>query len=370
MKVVIVGTAYPYRGGIASFNERLAQELMSMGHEVIIYTFTLQYPNFLFPGKTQFSSDKKPEKLKIIRTLSSVNPISWIITGLKIKSGKPDMIVSKFWLPFMGPSLGTAIRIGKTKTTKTISIIDNIIPHEKRPGDKLLSKYYTSAIDKFIVMSSSVQEDMKLFTITKPVIFAPHPVYDNYGEVMTKKEACEFLKLDPKQKYIMFFGFIRGYKGLDLLFEALNDDYFRENKIKCIVAGEYYGNEQKYLDQIEKLKIMDLLVMKTDFIPNEEVKYFFCAADLIVQPYKTATQSGISQLAYHFEKPMVVTNVGGLAEIVEHGKAGYVVEPDKEEIKKAMIDFFHEKKYDVFSDELRKKKQEFSWNNFVKKILN
>lgn len=369
MKIIILGTAYPYRGGIASFNERLAFELIAQGHEVVIYTFTMQYPGFLFPGKTQFSEDPKPENLKIIRSLNSVNPVSWIRTGLKIRKENPDLIISKFWLPFMGPSLGTALRVAKTKKCKCISIIDNIIPHEKRPGDLFLAKYYTRIIDKFVVMSSSVLEDMKKFTKTKPVVLAPHPVYDNYGEIVPRDEACKYLKISTEAKYIMFFGFIRDYKGLDLLLEALNDKFFVLKGIKCIVAGEYYGNEQKYIDLIDILNIRDLLILKTDFIPNEEVKYYFSAADLIVQPYKTATQSGISQLAYHFEKPMVVTNVGGLAEIVENGKSGYVVEPEVCEIKKALKDFFTEEKNDTFTINLKKKKEEFSWKNFVKSTL-
>ena len=370
MKIIVLGTAYPYRGGIASFNERMAQELISMGHEVFIYTFTLQYPGFLFPGKTQYSDSEPPKGLIIIRSLNSVNPFSWIITGLRIRKEKPDIIISKFWLPFMGPSLGTTIRLAKTKKTKAVSVIDNIIPHEKRPGDFLFSKYFAGTIDKFIVMSSSVLEDMKKFTIKKPVVLAPHPVYDNYGEIISKDEACKYLNLDPLKKYLMFFGFIRDYKGLDLLLHAMNDEYLRKNDIKCIVAGEYYGNEEKYNALINELNIKDLLILKTDFIPDCEVKYYFCAVDLVVQPYKTATQSGISQLAYHFEKPMVVTDVGGLAEIVENGKAGYVVKPEPEKINNAVIEFFEKDKSLFFSDNLKKRKMEFSWRNFVMNILN
>ncbi|MEZ4908843.1 MAG: glycosyltransferase [Saprospiraceae bacterium] len=369
MKVIILGTAYPYRGGIASFNERLAEEFISLGHDVTILTFTLQYPSFLFPGKTQFSDDKKPENIVIKRTLNSINPLSWIRTGLEIRKLKPDLIISKFWLPFMAPALGTAIRIGKTKKSKAISIIDNIIPHEKRIGDKLFSDYFVGTIDKFIVMSSSVMEDMKKFTTTKPVILAPHPIYDNYGELVEKSQAKKYLKLQNETKYILFFGFIRDYKGLDLLYEAIADQYFRDNNIKCIVAGEYYGNEQKYLDLIKKLDIDDILELRTDFISNDEVKYYFSAADLVVQPYKTATQSGISQLAYHFLKPMIVTDVGGLKEIVGHGQAGYVVKPDSIEIRNAIIDFFKNNKGDQFSEFLKLKKIEFSWRNFVNKIL-
>lgn len=369
MKIVIIGTAYPYRGGIASFNERLAEEFIAQGHEVVIYTFTLQYPGFLFPGKTQYSEDPKPENLKIIPLINSVNPINWIKAGLKIRKEKPDIIISKFWIPFMGPSLGTVIRLAKSKHTKTISILDNIIPHEKRIGDFILAKYFVNTIDTFIAMSSSVKEDMSKFTKTKPVKLIPHPIYDNYGEILDKKIARKHLDIDTDGKYVMFFGFIRDYKGLDLLLKAMANENIQKHKIKCIVAGEYYGNREKYDKLIEELGIEESLILKTEFIPNEEVKYYFSATDLIVQPYKTATQSGISQLAYHFEKPMVVTNVGGLPEIVDNGKSGYVVETDKNEISKAILDFFDSDNPDMFAEEVKQKKKDFSWSNFVRKVL-
>ncbi len=369
LKIVIIGTAYPYRGGIASFNERMARELVSMGHDVVIYTFTLQYPSFLFPGKTQYSNDPKPENLKIIPLINSVNPLNWIKAGIKIRKENPDIIISKFWIPFMGPSLGTIIRLAKKKHTKTISVLDNIIPHEKRVGDFILAKYYVNTIDKLIAMSSSVKEDMKKFTKSKPVILIPHPVYDNYGDILDKKTARKYLKIEENGKYVMFFGFIRDYKGLDLLLKAMDNRKIKRLKIKCIIAGEYYGNKEKYEKLIEKLNIGDRLILKTDFIPNEEVKYYFSAADLIVQPYKTATQSGISQLAYHFEKPMVVTNVGGLPEIVDNGKSGYVVDPDPNSISDAIIDFFETGNENIFIEKVKQKKKEFSWYNFVKNML-
>ena len=369
MKIVIIGTAYPYRGGIASFNERMALELKKQGHDVVIYTFTLQYPNILFPGKTQYSSDPKPENLKIVPLINSVNPVNWIRAGMKIKKEKPGIIITKFWIPFMGPALGTVLRIAKNKNTQCISVIDNIIPHEKRFGDKLLSQYYVNTIDKFIVMSSSVKEDMKKFTHSKPVILIPHPIYDNYGEILDKKEAAKHLKIDPEGKYVMFFGFIRDYKGLDLLLKAMANPKIQKAGINCIVAGEYYGNKEKYDALIKSLKIESFLILKTEFVSNSEVKYYFNAADLIVQPYKSATQSGISQLAYHFEKPMVVTNVGGLPEIVENGKSGYVVEPNPDEIAKAILDYFNKGNQNIFLERVKEKKKEFSWSNFIKKML-
>lgn len=370
MKIIILGTAYPFRGGLASFNERMAEELINQGHDVKIYTFTLQYPNFLFPGKTQYSEDEKPDNITIIPALNSINPFNWIKVGLKIRKENADIIISKFWLPFMGPSLGTVIRIAKKKKTRSISVLDNIIPHEKRIGDFVLAKYFVGAIDRFIAMSASVKEDMKKFTTTKSVKLVAHPIYDNYGEILDKPVAQKYLNLDENGKYVMFFGFIRDYKGLDLLFEAMADKRIGDKNIKCIVAGEYYGNKEKYDLLIDKLGIKDRLILRTDFIANDEVKYYFSATDLIVQPYKTATQSGISQIAYHFEKPMVVTNVGGLPEIVDNGKTGYVVNRDPKEIADAILNYFEGDRIENFEEAVREKKKEFSWENFVKEVLN
>lgn len=371
-KIVILGPAHPLRGGgITTFNERLAYELISMGHDVTIFSFSLQYPNFLFPGKTQYSSDPAPEGLNIKTRLNSINPINWWIVGNEIKELKPDELIVRFWLPFMGPSLGTVLRRVKTNNhTRIISIVDNIIPHEKRIGDKLFSSYFVKPVDRFVVMSRSVKEDLKSFISgNKPVEYVPHPVYDNYGKLLDKKTAREFLKLNPDEKYILFFGFIRKYKGLDLLYKAMGDPRIKSKKIRLIVAGEYYVDKDYYTDIIKEKDISNVLELHTDFIPNESVKYYFCAADLVVQPYKTATQSGISQLAYHFEKPMLVTNVGGLPEIVNHGEAGYVVDVDENKIADAIIDFYENNREDRFVEQVKENKKRFSWTNLIKGLF-
>lgn len=366
--MVIVGSAYPLRGGLASFNERLAYAFMEKGDEVVIYTFSLQYPGFLFPGKTQYSSDPAPKDLDITVKVNSINPLNWISVGRAIRKLKPDLLIAKFWLPFMGPCLGTILRRGKTKNTKVISVIDNIIPHEKRPGDFALAKYFVKAVDAFVVMSRSVENDMQKFTDKQPVRYIPHPIYDNYGPIAPKKEALKHLALDDQCSYLLFFGFIRDYKGLDLLLEAMADERIRALRLKLIVAGEYYANEEKYLQLIQELGIEDQLVLRTDFIPNSEVRYYFGAADMVVQPYKSATQSGISQLAYHFEKPMIVTRVGGLPEIVEDGVAGYVVEVDKNKIVEAILDFYQNKREEPLTAGVREAKSRFSWGNLVNGI--
>ncbi len=368
-KIIIIGSAYPLRGGLASFNERLAREFISQGHEVVIYTFSLQYPNFLFPGKTQYSTDSPPKDLNIKIKINSINPFNWIKIGNEIKKQKPDWVIIKFWLPFMGPCFGTILkRIKSNRFTKVFSIIDNIIPHEKRIGDKIFAQYFVNTVDGFIVMSKSVGEDMKQFIKKQKVKYIPHPIYDNYGEIIAKEKARTYLKLNAKQKYILFFGFIRDYKGLDILLQAMNHKKIKEENIQLIVAGEYYGNEEKYQKIIEEEKISEQLILHTDFISNEEVKYYFCAADLVVQPYKTATQSGISQLAYHFEKPMLVTNVGGLPEIVNHGEAGYVVDVNKNKISESIIDFYQNNRESSFVEKVKENKKRFSWNSLIQGI--
>jgi glycosyltransferase involved in cell wall biosynthesis len=365
-KIVLLSPAHPLRGGIASSSERLAIELQNSGYEVIIYTFSLQYPNFLFPGKTQFSNDPKPENLDIHIKVNSVNPANWLSVGKELQRMKPDLIITRYWLPFMAPSLGSIIRLAKkNKHTKAIAIADNIIPHEKRPGDRQLTQYFVNSVDGFIVMSKSVKEEMKQFTTIKPVEYIPHPIYDNYGDLVSKDAALAHLNLEKGVEYALFFGFIRDYKGLDLLLNALADTRLKNRNLKLIVAGEYYGNEAAYQTIIKTKKLDNQVIMRTKYIPNEEVKYYFGAADLVVQPYKTATQSGISQLAYHFEKPMVVTNVGGLPEIVENGKAGYVVEVAATAIADAIFDFFDNNQVEELTAGVIENKEKFSWKNMV-----
>ncbi len=367
-KIVLIGTAHPYRGGLASFNERLIEEFIREGDKAEILTFTLQYPNFLFPGKTQYSNSPKPN-IPIERAVSSVNPVNWIKVGKRLKKEAPDLILFKYWLPFMAPCFGTIAKIAKpNKKTKVIAIIDNIIPHEKRIGDKILSTYFVNNVDAFVGMSKSVLEDLNLFDAHKPKKYNPHPIFDNFGELVEKEEALEHLGLDRSYSYILFFGFIRDYKGLDLLLKAFANTWFRTQKIKLIIAGEFYNNQQQYIDLIEELKLKDDIILKSDFIPNEEVKYYFRASSIVAQPYKNATQSGVTQIAYHFEKPMLVTNVGGLAELVPNGKVGYVVEPNEQAIAEALITYFKEGKEQEFEHNVRQEKEKFSWRKMVETI--
>jgi len=369
-KIIIIGPAHPLRGGIAVFNERLAEVLQEDGHEVMIYSFSLQYPNFLFPGKTQYSEDPPPTQLNIQVKVNSINPFNWIKIGREIQRMKPDIVIGRFWLPFMGPCFGTILRIIKrNKKTRIIGFVDNIIPHEKRPGDYIFAKYFVGACDAFLVMSKTVEAQLRTFTKQKPIALAEHPLSDNFGKAVSYETALAHLNLSKDFRYILFFGFIRDYKGLDLLLEAMADKRVRKLKIKLIVAGEYYSNEEKYKSQITSLSIDNQLVMATKFISNEEVKYYFCAADLITQPYKTATQSGVSSLGYFFEKPMLVTKVGGLPEIVKHDKAGYVVEVNSTSIADSIVDFYKNKRSEEFVAQVKIDKKMFSWEAMTEALL-
>lgn len=366
MKVTILGPAHPFRGGIAALNERLAKQLTDEGHEVNIVSFTIQYPKILFPGKTQFNNFEASFDFTITREINSVNPITWLKTGRKIYYLKPDLIIVRFWLPIIGMGLGTICRkIRKNKHTKIIALTDNLIPHEKRIGDNALIKYFIGSVDGFVAMSKSVLDDIKKFDLKKPKKYSPHPIYDHYGKIEARETALSKLNFTTDNRYLLFFGFIRDYKGLDLLLKAFADNYFSQKNIKLIVAGEFYADETKYLKLIENLGITKRVILKTDYIPNTEVANYFNAADIIVQPYKTATQSGVTQIGYHFNKPMLVTNVGGLAEIIPHGKAGYVVPAKPEDISMALQDFFGNNRIKTFESNLINEKKRFSWDKMT-----
>ncbi len=370
MKVIILGSAHPLRGGLAAYNERLVREFIAQGHSVQIYTFSLQYPEFLFPGTSQYSDQPAPDDLYIHVKVNSINPLNWLKVGKEIAKLNADLMIVKFWLPFMAPCLGTISRIVKrNKKTKVISIIDNIIPHEKRMGDFQLAQYFVNSVDGFIAMSDSVLEDLKKFDDVKPKVFSPHPLFDNFGQAISKTEAYEKLGLAINTEYILFFGFIRDYKGLDLLLQAMADERIRKLNVKLIVAGEFYTNAKLYWDLITSLNIADKLILKTDFIPDDEVRNYFCAADMVVQPYKHATQSGVTQICYHFDRPMLVTNVGGLPEIVPHGKVGYVVEPEPKAIADALVDFYENHREFVMRDNVKVEKKKYAWSEMLNRIF-
>jgi D-inositol-3-phosphate glycosyltransferase len=370
MNIAIVGTAFPYRGGLAAYNERLTVQFIKEGHDSEIYTFKLQYPGFLFPGKTQFIDGPAPAGLKIRRLINSVNPFNWIISGYKIKKAKPDILIFKYWLPFMAPCFGTIARIIKTNgQTKVICIFDNVIPHESRPGDKLLTRYFIRSIDGAIAMSQSVFDDLAIFNKNIPRKLNPHPLFDNFGKALPRDAALEKLGLSEGFSYILFFGFIRRYKGLDLLIEAFASERLRAKNMKLIIAGEFYEDDTPYKELIKKYNLEKEIILFDRFINDNEVSSFFSVADLVVQPYRSATQSGVTQIAYHFGKPMLVTDVGGLKEIVPHGKCGYTVKPEAGEIAEAIIDFFENDRRSFFMENVKKEKEKYSWSRMSASIF-
>ena len=392
MKYIIVGPAWPFRGGIAAFNERLARQLIDEGHEVLLYTFTLQYPRMLFPGKTQFSTDPAPKGLTIRRCFSSVNPFSWWKARRLIRRQHPDVVIFAYWMSFMAPCFGTiAARLGKN--VRRIGLIHNLIPHEPNLLDKLFPPYFVRRMDGFVTLSQSVandvrrcigqqvnkpasqQESRRTKNGSKQIAVTPHPLYDHYGELFTKSEARCILRLNLQARYVLFFGLVRAYKGLDLLLEALADSRLAD--VRLIIAGEFYDNEQSYRDKIQTLGLYDRVVIYNYFIPDAEVCLYFNAADIVCQPYKTATQSGVTQIAYHFCKPMLVTDVGGLSEIVPHGPVGttppsnavgYVVPSTPSSIADALVDFYQNDRESSFIQAASQEKKKYAWTNLTQAL--
>ena len=367
-KIAIIGPAHPLRGGLTTFNHRLAKEFKALGDDCVIYSYSLQYPSFLFPGTSQFTDEPAPANLTIYTIINSVNPLNWVKVGRRIAKDRPDIILVRFWIPFMGPALGTILRlVMKNKHTRIIGLADNIIPHEKRPGDKPFTKYFLGSCDAFITMSEKVMSDLRSIEKSKPAQLVAHPLYDNFGAAIAKDVAREKLGIDKKDKVILFFGFIRKYKGLDILLEAMADARIKEAGIKLLVAGEFYEDEKVYQEQIDRLGIRSQLIMRTQFIPDSEVVLYFCAADVVIQPYRNATQSGVTPLAYHYEKPMIVTNVGGLPAMVPDRKSGLVAAVQPMAIASAILEFY-ELGEEFFIPHLRSEKQKLSWSKLVETI--
>ncbi len=365
--VVIIGPAHPLRGGLASYDERLAREFIQQGCDTTIYTFSLQYPGFLFPGTTQYSTEPPPAGIDIKVCINSVNPLNWLRIGNELKKRRPDLVVVRYWLPFMGPCLGTILRrVKKNGHTKVLCIADNIIPHEKRPGDVPFTRYFVRPVDAFVTMSEKVLGDLPAFAAGKPAQFVPHPLYDNFGEKISREAARKHLGIDAGANILLFFGFIRKYKGLDILFDAMK--LLQGKPYSLLVAGEFYEDRKQYDEQVAQLGIQNQLILRTDFIPDSEVKYYLCAADVVVQPYRNATQSGVTPLAYHFEVPMIVTNVGGLPSLVPEGKVGLVAEPTAASLAQKIVEYFH-RGAASFHPYLVEEKKKYTWTKMVNTIF-
>jgi glycosyltransferase involved in cell wall biosynthesis len=366
--LVIIGPGWPLRGGLSAFDEQLARTFNDKKIDSSIVSFSLQYPSLLFPGSTQYTSDPAPKEVTIFSIINSINPFNWIRVGLRLKKQKPDLIIVRYWIPFLAPCLGTICRIAKSnKHTKVISIVDNMIPHEKRIGDRQLTNYFAKSVDGFLTMSQKVSNDVQRFS-DKPIVMSPHPIFAHFGNPITKAEARNIIGQPEEDKIILFFGFIRHYKGLDMLIKAMATDTIKNTNIKLMVVGEFYENAQPYYDLIKSLGLEDRIILHTQFVPDEEVKNYVCSADFIIQPYRNATQSGVTPLAYHFEIPMLVTNVGALADTVPHGKVGFVVDSTIEAIASG-IGQLYEKGTDYFKSNIQAEKKKYSWAQMADNFL-
>jgi D-inositol-3-phosphate glycosyltransferase len=369
LKIFIIGPAYPLRGGPAQFNENLCAQLRLAGHDAQIISYSLQYPAILFPGTSQVEQGgAAPPDLRIHTLINTVNPMSWVSTARFIRKEKPDFILFRYWLPFFGPALGTIARLVR-RQTKVIALTDNIIPHEKRPGDTLFTRYFVRGCHGFITMSKAVLNDLSKFTANPNKVYSPHPMYETYGAPVQKEEARKKLALPPNDRIVLFFGLIRQYKGLDLLLQSLADPILKGEKIRLLVAGEFYEDRAPYLQLITELGLQDKVILHDRFIANDMVRYYFCAADLVAQTYRNATNSGVTMVAYYYGKPVLVTNVGGLAEIVPDGKAGYVTEGSPAEIAAKLRDYFANGRQEAFSQQVAVEKKKYEWPAFINTLL-
>lgn len=365
MKIAILSTFYPLRGGIAQFNALVYRELKK-NHEVKAFTFTRQYPNFLFPGKTQYvTPEDKTDPVDSTPLLDTVNPFSYISTAGKINAFGPDLVIAKYWMTFFAPSLGFVF--GRLKKSIRISILDNVNPHEKRFFDKAFNRYFLNRNDGFIVMSDKVLKDLLSYRPDAKYLRINHPVYNHFGARMEREEAQQKLGLNPSKKTLLFFGIIRDYKGLDLLIDAfaqLDESY------QLVIAGEVYGSFDKYEQQIAANPLKEHIHLFNRYISDDEVTLFFSAADVCVLPYKSATQSGITSISNHFLVPLIATDVGGLKETIEDGKTGLIASrPEAGEIAEKIRQYFDGGLKASFSAAIEAENTENSWENFCNKLL-
>lgn len=340
--------------------ETMAREFGRRGDDVALYTFKVQYPSLLFPGKSQYVDTPAPEDLRIERVVNTVNPLNWIAVGRRLRRERPDMVLMKYWTPFMAPCFGTIARIARGNgTTRVICQIDNVEPHEHHFFDRPFNRYYLGAVDGFVYMSEQVHGELRAYS-SAPMLFSPHPMFENFGTAVDRGEACRRLGLDPSVRYTLFFGLIRDYKGLDLLLRAWAE--LRPAGRRLIVAGEFYAPREKYVSLIDELGLRDEVVLHDRFIADDDVRHYFSAADCLVLPYRSATQSGVTQIAYNFSLPMVVTDVGGLPDIVPDGRTGLVCPPTVEGIAGALRRMGDDGVLQRLRDNFAGERKRFSWS--------
>ena len=377
MKIAIIGTAYPMRGAMAQLNGILANYL-SKENDVEIFSFKRQYPKLLFPGKTQedtSNTDIIDPGIRNTQIIDSIDPVNWRKSAKLIAQSKPDLMILRFWIPFFAPAFYSICNYVKKKTgAKVLFICDNVIPHEHRPGDRTLIRLIFRVGDYFMIHSKSVEKDLMEFSKGKPHMLSPHPVYNIFGDSVSKQEARLVLRnrygIDlGNEKVLLFFGYVRKYKGLPYLINALK---LLKGKldVKLLIVGEFYEDEKPTHDMITELGLTDRITVISDYIPNEDVRYFFCASDVMVLPYIDATQSGIIQIAYFYDKPVIATDVGGLGEVVSDGRTGYVVKPrSAKAVAEAVLRYYDTDSEAEFSRNVAEEKKKYSWEEFITNIM-
>lgn len=371
MKIFLVGTAYPMRGGIAHYIALLYQKLKEAGHDIKIISFKRQYPKLLFPGKTQEDQSKEIIKLDSEPLIDSINPFTWFKVFFKIRTEKPDIIVYKYWMTFFAPCYGTIVHLTRWFTnSKSLFLCDNIIPHERRFFDGILIRWGLRKVDYFIIQSKSVREDLLTYKPDATFKEVPHPVYEIFKENYTASEARTKLSIAPAEKVLLFFGYIRAYKGLNFLIDAL-PIILKKFTVRLIIAGEFYEGRTQTINQIKKLYLEKFIILKDDYIPNEDVGLYFAATDVVVLPYVSATQSGIIQIAYNYNKPVITTNVGGLPEVIKEGATGYIVPArSASALAEAIFNFFQVKHTINFAEKIQEHKKQYSWDRLAEAIIN
>lgn len=368
MKIAILSCFYPYRGGISQFNAALYQELGRQGDEVKAFNFKRQYPGLLFPGKTQYvSADDEAVRIPSEACLDTIGPLSYFKTYKAIRDWKPDLVIVRYWMSWFAPSLGFVTRMLRGDGIRVISILDNVIPHEQHFFDRPLTSYFLKGSDACITLCEAVGEDLKAFDPDKPLKVIPHPLYSHFGTPMPRKQALENLGLDPSRKTLLFFGLIREYKGLDILldaFEMLGDEY------QLIIAGEPYGSFEPYMQKINAGHNIDRIALALHYIKDSQVKEYFSGADLCVLPYRSATQSGVSAVSFHFEVPMLVTAVGGLKETIADTGTGLLADDcTPQAVAEGIRRYFDTPSIrEECVRNIRIQKERLSWSSFARQL--
>ena len=365
----LVGPMHPYRGGIAHMTEETRRGLEQRSHRVSALTFRRQYPSLLFPGKTQYEQGPPPHEPPAHRLIDTVNPLTWWQAARWLRQRGPETVVFQHWMPFIAPAYGAMAR---RVDARVLAVVHNALPHERRPGDKLLNRYFFRACDGFVVLSDAVGRDLRKLGVEAPIQRINHPTYTHFGAPAPRGAARQRLDLPPDAPVLLFFGFVRAYKGLHVLLDALPQICAQLPDVHLVIAGEFYDDEAPYHAQIEQSGLKARVHLHAQYIPTEEVADYFSAADLVVQPYVSATQSGVAQIAFHFETPLVVTDVGGLAQVVPHDEAGLVVPPeDPAALAAATVRFFSEDGLQMrLREGVRTRRETYSWDRLYEALEN